>query len=116
MSSSPLVRMTDRSWSNQLKTLERVKGIEPSSSAWKAAAPLAVSTSIPTNGPVFAFRGQKGFRLSERRFRRSCRHSPEDDPECAPANYPRYSKKPEAISRRQHHPERGELSVAVGEG
>jgi hypothetical protein len=38
MSSSPLVGMTDRSSSNPLKKLERVKGIEPSSSAWKAVA------------------------------------------------------------------------------
>jgi hypothetical protein len=36
MSGSPLVRMTGAASRKSLKTLERVKGIEPSSSAWKA--------------------------------------------------------------------------------
>ena len=48
MSSSPLVGMTDRSSSNPLKSLERVKGIEPSSSAWKAVAlPLSYTRIRP---------------------------------------------------------------------
>ena len=49
MSSSPLVGMTDRSSSNPLKSLERVKGIEPSSSAWKAPAAVVLSMPILTN-------------------------------------------------------------------
>jgi hypothetical protein len=35
---SPLVRTNERRRRKSLKTLERVKGIEPSSSAWKALA------------------------------------------------------------------------------
>ena len=38
MSISRLVRMEQGLVRNPLKTLERVKGIEPSSSAWKAVA------------------------------------------------------------------------------
>ena len=38
MSNSHRFRMAERSASNPLKSLERVKGIEPSSSAWKAVA------------------------------------------------------------------------------
>jgi hypothetical protein len=38
MSSSTFVRMENRACQKYLKTLERVKGIEPSYSAWKAAA------------------------------------------------------------------------------
>ena len=38
MSASFLVRMENRLYDKYLKTLERVKGIEPSYSAWKAAA------------------------------------------------------------------------------
>jgi hypothetical protein len=37
---SPLVRMGINVCDKYLKTLERVKGIEPSYSAWKAAAYL----------------------------------------------------------------------------
>jgi hypothetical protein len=41
------------------------------------APAVAVSTSIPTHGPVSALSSAKGsFRLSERRFRRSCRLNP----------------------------------------
>src|ERR1700738_1810502 len=38
MSDSPPVRTSRRPWHKYLKSLERVKGIEPSSSAWKAVA------------------------------------------------------------------------------
>jgi hypothetical protein len=41
--------MTERSASNPLKTLERVKGIEPSSSAWKGAATSMISEVITEN-------------------------------------------------------------------
>jgi hypothetical protein len=51
MSSSPLVGMTDRSSSNPLKLLERVKGIEPSSSAWKGAAISMIPSASDKIGP-----------------------------------------------------------------
>ncbi len=62
MSSSPLVGMTDRSSPNPLKSLERVKGIEPSSSAWKA---VALPLSYTRIGPTFralAVIGQERYR------------------------------------------------------
>jgi hypothetical protein len=37
--------------SNPLKTLERVKGIEPSSSAWKAVGSSIISEAVPENQP-----------------------------------------------------------------
>jgi hypothetical protein len=47
---SPLVRMGISVRDNSLKTLERVKGIEPSYSAWKAAAlPLSYTRARPIN-------------------------------------------------------------------
>jgi hypothetical protein len=46
MSSSPPVGMTERSASNSLKSLEQVKEIEPSSSAWKAAAISMISKRV----------------------------------------------------------------------
>jgi hypothetical protein len=48
------------------KKLERVKGIEPSSSAWKALAAVVFSRIIPTKIPDSAYQPQNGkFRLSE---------------------------------------------------
>jgi hypothetical protein len=45
-----LVRMKIRECNKCLKTLERVKGIEPSYSAWKAAAlPLSYTRVRPIN-------------------------------------------------------------------
>jgi hypothetical protein len=38
MNTSILVRMENREFEKRLRILERVKGIEPSYSAWKAAA------------------------------------------------------------------------------
>ena len=47
MSGSPLVRMAGSNCRKYLKTLERVKGIEPSSSAWKAVAlPLSYTRNL----------------------------------------------------------------------
>jgi hypothetical protein len=51
MSSSLLVRMGSGTASNPLKSLERVKGIEPSSSAWKSLAAVMISKLIPKNAP-----------------------------------------------------------------
>jgi hypothetical protein len=67
MSGSILVRMASQKFEKCLKALERVKGIEPSYSAWKAAAlPLsytraqvityharrAASTGMRRSGPL----------------------------------------------------------------
>jgi hypothetical protein len=50
MSASPLVRMELWQRKKHLKTLERVKGIEPSYSAWKAAAlPLSYTRARTIN-------------------------------------------------------------------
>src|ERR1700738_3709140 len=50
MSPSSLVRMELWQRKKHLKTLERVKGIEPSYSAWKAAAlPLSYTRARPIN-------------------------------------------------------------------
>jgi hypothetical protein len=50
MSSSTLVRMENRECNKCLKRLERVKGIEPSYSAWKAAAlPLSYTRLLAIN-------------------------------------------------------------------
>jgi len=55
--------------SRLLKNLERVKGIEPSSSAWKTVAVQAFSTPIPNIDPQTAVLIAKGFsRRSERTF------------------------------------------------
>ncbi len=50
MSASFLVRMKNRLFGKCLKTLERVKGIEPSYSAWKAADKLLspLKSVLPT--------------------------------------------------------------------
>jgi hypothetical protein len=63
MSSSPLVGMTDRSSSNPLKKLERVKGIEPSSSAWKAVALPLSYTRISLTFRALAAIGQEHGKL-----------------------------------------------------
>ncbi len=49
MSDSRLVRMESYICQKCLKTLERVKGIEPSYSAWKAAALPLSYTRVPTD-------------------------------------------------------------------
>jgi hypothetical protein len=50
MSGSIVVRMDGRQCAKYLKTLERVKGIEPSYSAWKAAAlPLSYTRAPAIN-------------------------------------------------------------------
>jgi hypothetical protein len=55
MSDSPLVRTKERRRRKLLKTLERVKGIEPSSSAWKAVAlPLSYTRELERS---FSVRG-----------------------------------------------------------
>jgi hypothetical protein len=48
--------------SNRLKTLERVKGIEPSSSAWKAVALPLSYTRINAQSPLL---GGPGVRLGD---------------------------------------------------
>jgi hypothetical protein len=47
MNASILVRMENREFEKRLRTLERVKGIEPSYSAWKAAALPLSYTRMP---------------------------------------------------------------------
>jgi hypothetical protein len=60
--------------SNPLKSLERVKGIEPSSSAWKSLAAADVSRSIPENQPRTVSLNVNGnFPVSERRTDREIR-------------------------------------------
>ena len=50
MNASILVRMENREFEKRLRTLERVKGIEPSYSAWKAAAlPLSYTRARGIN-------------------------------------------------------------------
>jgi hypothetical protein len=51
MSNGRLVRMSQSVSANFLKSLERVKGIEPSSSAWKSLAAAVISRPVPTKRP-----------------------------------------------------------------
>jgi hypothetical protein len=66
MSASSLVRMQNRECDKSLKKLERVKGIEPSYSAWKSDASSNVFISRSDNLQLFApLRQLQNFALSE---------------------------------------------------
>ena len=70
MAQSGLIQWTKRAPSKSLKRLERVKGIEPSSSAWKAVA-LPLSYTRGTWGsysPPSRSRIQAGLPAEARRF------------------------------------------------